>query len=162
MRLELRPVSPTDLPDLVELYRRCEAFLRLATDQPIDAAYVQADLDLSLEEGCAFHTIWVEGALAGVADWSEGGYRGRPAYGFINFLMIDPQWRGKGLGRAVVAAIEERVWRNPVVHSLGSAVQIDNPEAIAFWAAVGYATIDGPTLQPDGTTTFLLEKGRPQ
>lgn len=79
MRFELRPVSPTDLPDLTELYHRCEAFLRLSTAQPIDQAYVQADLDLSMEEGRTFHTIWVAGALAGVADWSEGGYEGRPA-----------------------------------------------------------------------------------
>jgi hypothetical protein len=50
---------------------------------------------------------------------------------------------------------------DPEIQVIGSAVQVNNPDAVAFWGAVGYQRVSGPSLQPDGTTTYLLAKKRP-
>lgn len=158
----LRPVGEAQLDELVILYQGCADFLRLASAAPVDAAMVLADLELSRSEGGRFHGIYVGDRLVGVADYTGPGYEGKPDYAFLLLLMLERSWRGQGLGAAVVRQIEARIWADPRVRVLGSAVQVDNPGAVAFWDRMGYARVSGPTRQPDGTTTYLLAKRRPR
>lgn len=162
MAFTLRRVGEPELAELVALYEQCAEFIRLGSAAPIDAGMVRADLALSVHEGGAFHGIYLpDGALAGVVDYAAGGYMGQADAAFIILLMIGAPWRGRGLGAGVVSLVERQVWANLAVDVLHTAVQVNNPPAIAFWQAVGYRRVSGPTLQPDGTTTYLLEKKRP-
>ncbi|MFZ5827612.1 MAG: GNAT family N-acetyltransferase [Bacillota bacterium] len=160
--LQFRPVNEAEIDDLVALYQRCADFIRLGTDKLIDAKMVQADLDISGREGGRFEGIYTaNGQLIGVLDVALDGYEGEPDLAFLILLMIDPAYRGQGLGAQVVRRVEIEVWANPRIHRFQTAVQVNNPKAAAFWEAVGFDRISGPTLQPDGTTTYLLEMRRP-
>lgn len=155
------PVGEAHLSELVALYRRCEEFIRLGTDKPIDAAMVQIDLDISRREGGRFEGIYSDaGELIGVLDVAYDGYEGEADLAFLIFLLIDPAWRGQGLGRLMVQEAEADVWANPRIRRFQTAVQVNNPGAAAFWERVGFRRISEATLQPDGTTTYLLEKQR--
>lgn len=157
-----RPVHEGHLDDLVALYQRCADFIRLGTDKPIDAAMVQADLDISYHEGGRFASIYAaDGRLIGVVDTALDGYEGEPDLAFLILLMIDPAHRGKGIGAEVVRRVAAEVWANPRIQRFQTAVQVNNPRAAAFWEAAGFGRISGPTLRPDGTTTCLLEMRRP-
>lgn len=155
------PVGAEHMAELVALYQRCADFIRLGTAKPIDAAMVQIDLDISHHDNGRFEGIFTpDGSLIGVLDVAYDGYGGEQDLAFLILLMIDPAWRGRGIGAELVRQAEVEVWANPRIQRFQTAVQVNNPRAESFWEAAGFACLRGPTLQPDGTTTCLLEKRR--
>jgi ribosomal protein S18 acetylase RimI-like enzyme len=64
-----------------------------------------------------------------------GGYEGHR--GWINYLAVDPTHRGRGFGRAIMSAVEERI------HALGCPkinlqVRSSNVSVIRFYQSLGY------------------------
>lgn len=57
---------------------------------------------------------------------------------YIDFVGVDPAARGRGLGRALVAASLERAAADGVDRA-GLTVRVDNPHARALYAALGFA-----------------------
>lgn len=113
--MRLVPVRESHLPELVALYQRCADFIRLGTEKEIDAAMVQADLEISRCEGGRFLGIFSpDGRLIGVLDVAYNGYEGADDLAFIILLMIDPDWRGRGVGAEVVRLAEDEVRARPL------------------------------------------------
>ncbi|GAA3234941.1 hypothetical protein GCM10010468_68410 [Actinocorallia longicatena] len=60
---------------------------------------------------------------------------------WIGLLVVDGRLRGRGYGRAVAAAVEER-FRIAGRTAVELAVLENNPGAVAFWESVGYVEFD--------------------
>lgn len=124
--MEIRPFRATDEGALIELWVACE-LTRPWNDPGRDIACKLADspeLLLVAEEA---------GVLVGSVMAGYEGHRG-----WINYLAVHPSRRGRGFGRALMDAAEERL------AALGCAkvnlqVRDGNAVARAFYEAIGYA-----------------------
>ena len=60
---------------------------------------------------------------------------------FLGLLALDPAWRGRGLGAAILAAVEEMA-AGGGGHTLWLAVLERNPRAQRFWSREGFEVVD--------------------
>ena len=74
----------------------------------------------------------VDGAVVGSVMAGYDGHRG-----WVNYLAVQPSQRGQGLGRALVAAAEERL-RELGCAKINLQVRDGNDAARAFCEALGY------------------------
>jgi ribosomal protein S18 acetylase RimI-like enzyme len=99
---------------------------------------VQRELFLVGEEG---------GAVVATAMAGYDGHRG-----WINYLAVSPDARGKGHGRAVMDEVERRLLAMGCP-KLNLQVRADNETALGFYRAIGYdvdvVTSLGKRLIPD-------------
>jgi ribosomal protein S18 acetylase RimI-like enzyme len=159
LALEIRPIVEDDLPAVLEVYRQCEDFLALGPAPTASMAMVLKDIESSKVEGGIFCGIFTAaGKMIGVIDYVPDNYCGQPEAAFLELLMIAAPFRKQGIGKAVVAAFENEVRKNPRVSTILSGVQINNPQAVRFWQRHGYRIISEPKLHPDQTTAVDLQK----
>jgi ribosomal protein S18 acetylase RimI-like enzyme len=92
----------------------------------------RADFDRALERGA----VLVAGACAGTVMVGDDGHRG-----WIYYCAVDPAARGRGLGRALVAAAEDWL-RARGCPKLQLMVRADNRAALGFYAALGLEVQD--------------------
>jgi ribosomal protein S18 acetylase RimI-like enzyme len=158
-RLEIRPVTPTDLDAVLEVYRQCEDFLSLGPVATASMKMVLADLELSNDEGGIFCGIYAATQkMVGIVDYVPNHYQGSPQTAFLSLLMIAAPFRNQGIGEAVVFAIENEIRKDKEVTTILSGVQINNPQAIRFWQRNGYRIVSEPKLHADQTTAVDLRK----
>ena len=156
---QIRPVTQADLDAVLAVYRQCEDFLALGPVATASMAMVQQDLELSREAGGLFCGIFAaDGTMAGIVDYVPHDYLGDPHTAFLELLMIAGPYRNRGIGQAVVSAVEEEVRKDPEVTILCSGVQVNNPQAVRFWQRNGYRIVSEPKLHPDQTTAVDLRK----
>ena len=163
--LQIRPVNQADLEAVLEVYRQCEDFLALGPVPTASMAMVRSDLELSKNIGatfCGIHAL--EGSLSGrtgmigVLDYVPNHYQGNPQAAYLSLLMIAAPFRGRGIGEAVVAAVEAEIKKDASVNVILAGVQVNNSGAIRFWQRMGYRITSAPKLYPDGTTAVDLQK----
>jgi ribosomal protein S18 acetylase RimI-like enzyme len=88
----------------------------------------------------------------------------RPGQVEIGFLQVEPEWRGRGVGSALLALAEQRC-RARGVRSLGLGVGIDNSRAAALYRRLGFAdtgvrfTDAYVSIDRDGCTHDVVEPG---
>lgn len=158
-RFTVRPLTEAELDDMVEVYRQCEDFLALGPVPTASRAMVQADWQLSRDQGGEFCGIYApDGVLIGVLDVIPGGFEGEAATAFLELLMIAAPYRSHGLGAAVVCALEADLVRRAPLRLLKAGVQANNPGAIRFWQRQGFAITGEAALLADGTTAYPLCK----
>lgn len=80
----------------------------------------------------------VAGQVAGFAGYDQF----RPSDGYLHSMehtvILGPAARGQGLGRALMRAVEDHA-RAAGAHVMIAAISGENPAAVAFHAAIGYA-----------------------
>jgi len=97
--------------------------------------------------------LFLVGILDGVVVASVmAGYEGHR--GWINYLAVAPEHRGKGLGRAMMAKAE-RLLREAGCPKINLQVRSSNTEVIEFYRRLGYTVDDvvslGKRLENDAT-----------
>jgi len=141
----IRPFDSADEDAVVELWRRCD-LLRPWNDPRRDVVRkltVQRELFLVAVEGDA-----VLGSVM-------AGYDGHR--GWVNYLAVDPDARGRGIGRALMASAE-RGLLDLGCPKVNLQVRATNAAAIEFYKRLGYLDDDVASLgkrllrdEPDGT-----------
>jgi ribosomal protein S18 acetylase RimI-like enzyme len=158
-RFSIRPIQNDELDVVLGVYRQCEDFLALTPQPKASMSMVEADLEISRQSGGAFCGIYApDGNMIGVLDVVISGFDGNPHHAFIELLMIGQPYRGKGLGTAIVKALEGEIARDARVTHILSGVMVNNPAAVRFWQTNGYGIVGDSELMADGTTVWHLQK----
>ena len=141
--LIIRDYAPADRAALLALLRNAEPWRTLG--------YSSADWDqtfTTIEAGppreC--YVIEVDGRASGLAVVRRQFLFG----GYLELLAVAPQHRGRGLGRALLAHVEEKIFARS--KNLFACVSDFNAEARRFYELQGYEEI--------GRLTDLLVAGR--
>ncbi|MFN8091955.1 MAG: GNAT family acetyltransferase [Vicinamibacteria bacterium] len=131
--MTIRPFVEADEAAVVDLWRRC-GLLRPWNDPKRDIARkltTQRELFLVGEE---------DGRIVAAAMAGYDGHRG-----WVNYLAVDPERRGQGLGRRMMETIERELAARGCP-KLNLQVRRTNPDVIAFYEALGYVVDDVVSL----------------
>src|SRR5580704_17142010 len=121
----LRPLAAAYAAAAVDLIHRAFAVQSVPTDPPSAALRETAGtIGRAIEEGGgASITVPATGSMIGAvlwAEWDGGLYFGR--------LAVDPDWRGRGVAKRLVAAVEAEALRRRItrLHLSTRLVLLDN------------------------------------
>ncbi len=154
--LSVRPATDDDLPSVLEVYRQCEDFLALGPVPRASLEMVMTDIAHSKKDGGRFCVIRdVAGAIVGVLDFIP---RSRAGTAFLTLLMIAAPYRRRGLGTALLAALESHLKRTAGVRVVESGVQVSNNTGIGFWKKRGFRIGRRARRMSDGTTAYHMSK----
>ncbi|MDT8855298.1 GNAT family N-acetyltransferase [Paracoccaceae bacterium Fryx2] len=137
----IRPACPADLPAIAAIWN---PVIRETLVTFNSAEKTLADLERLLSDrtaaGQALLVAEADGALAGFATY--GQFRGGVGYArcMEHTIILGEAARGRGLGRALLTAIEDHA-RAGGAHSIFAGVSGGNPQGRAFHAACGYAEV---------------------
>jgi ribosomal protein S18 acetylase RimI-like enzyme len=130
--IEIRPLAPADVPTLLELWRRAGLSHRPAGRDAPEALAAQIAAAGDLFVG-AFEGERLVGSALGSVD-------GR-AKGWINRVAVEPERRRRGLARALVEHLEERLREHGSLIS-AALIETDNAASIALFAQMGFEPFD--------------------
>ena len=134
----IRPAKSADIPAILAIWnplvRETSVTFTTVEKTPDGLA---ADI---AARGPAFLVAEAEGAVLGFA--SYGAFRSGPGYARTaeHTVILDAAARGRGVGRALVARLED-VAREAGLHVLVAGVSGENPGAIAFHKAIGFQEV---------------------
>ena len=139
--MTVRPANRADVPAIRALWN---ALIRdtLVTFNSVEKteAEVAAYLEERAAAGHGFFVAEMDGEVVGFATYFQ--FRGGVGYHHTleHSIMLDARARGQGLGRALMAAVEDHA-RAAGHHTLFAGVSGANPEGRAFHAAIGFADV---------------------
>jgi phosphinothricin acetyltransferase len=134
----IRPATEADIWGILEIWNPViRDTLVTFTDLEKSPEAVAALLAERRATGHAFLVAEEGGEVMGFATF--GQFRGGRGYrhSFEHTILLAPTARGRGLGRALMAALEEAA-RAAGGHVLFAGVSAANREGIAFHSALGY------------------------
>lgn len=123
--LSIAPMADADVADVVALWQRC-GLTRPWNDPASDIALARRGPHSAVLAGRDGDTI-VATAMVG-----HDGHRG-----WVYYVAVDPDSQGKGLGRTMMAAVEDWL-RAAGVPKLQLLVRRENAKASAFYQTLGY------------------------
>ncbi|HEX8529323.1 MAG TPA: GNAT family N-acetyltransferase [Cytophagales bacterium] len=114
-----------------------EANFRISPDDEKDAPFPTGDAPDSFTLGA-----YEGGRLAGVVSFQREGRDRRKLRhkGLLFRMYVDPQCRGKGVGRALIAALLERVVRLGDIEQINLTVVSNNPVARRLYEQFGFVS----------------------
>lgn len=158
MSVSVRPAAPGDIPAIHDFIRRLAEYERLLDKMQASEADIAAAL-FGPEPRARCEIVDLGGEPVGFSLWfySFSTFRGRAGI-YVEDLFVLPQARGRGAGKALLAALARRC----VDEGLGRlewAVLDWNAPSIAFYDALGAARLDDWTLRRlDGEALQALAK----
>ena len=121
--MSIRPATPADHPALLALWQRTPGIrLRAEDGYAPFCAYLARNPQLSL-------VLEIDSQLAGCLLVGHDGRRG-----YLQHLVVDEPWRGRGLARALLAEALANLARLGIDKSHVFVLQ-DAPAALGFWQA---------------------------
>lgn len=136
----IRPARPEDAGAIIAFWN---PLIRdtLVTFNPVEKTEAEV-ADSIRAKAAAGHGFFVaeDAGILGFA--SYGQFRAGAGYAraMEHTIILAPEGRGRGVGRALMAAIEDHA-RAQGYHSMIAGVSGGNPEGRAFHAAIGYAEV---------------------
>lgn len=137
----IRPATTADAAAIAAFWnpviRDTAATFNPVEKSPDDIARMIAERQAA---GHGFLVAELDGQVAGFASYAQ--FRGGVGYArtMEHTVILSPAAQGRGVGRALMAALEDHA-RGAGVHSLIAGVSAENPAGRAFHAAIGYAVI---------------------
>ena len=129
----IKPYTPEYEDAVIELWQKCD--LTRPWNNP------RLDIERMLKIYPELFLIGlIDGRLAGTV---MGGYEGHR--GWVYYLAVDPDLRRQGLGRQMMAAVEEKLLAKGCP-KINIQVRGENTEALAFYNKIGYNTEDRISL----------------
>ena len=123
--MEIRAFRPEDQAAVIALWQASG----LVVPQNDPAKDIERKLNVDPE-------LFLVGTEAGtVVATVMGGYEGHR--GWINYLAVGPEMRGRGLGRAMMDAVERLIAARGCP-KINLQVRSTNADVIAFYTAIGY------------------------
>jgi RimJ/RimL family protein N-acetyltransferase len=164
-RVEMRTLGAGDYPAVVELYRQTPRFIVELNGRPADSInleMVEEDAAQAANHGAIFAGLFLRASdrLIGAADYVPGGYRGRPSQAWIALLLIGGPHQRQKYGAEAYRLVEEAIFSNPDVQTIGLGVLVNNGPALGFWAAMGFQRAGSTVLDRDGREVVILQKQR--
>lgn len=157
----LSPITQTQhSDDALDLAMRAADYTTLEVGYAPDDTYIRdffTAVPPDLKPDCLMHFGIMEGpAMVGMICIAEG-YE-YPDDWWIGLVLLDPAFRGQGVGRKVISDIKERAQVRDVNY-LKLAVLAANPRALKFWHREGFAHHrDAPaTPESDGHDRIVLK-----
>lgn len=136
----IRPATPADIGKILQIWAPIirDTLVTFNTVVPTPEG-LRATLEAKARDDHAFLVAEVDGKLAGFATY--GQFRGGLGYAHTmeHTIILAPKVRGAGLGRRLMAAIEDHAARRDA-HSMFAGVSAANPDGVGFHAALGYDT----------------------
>ncbi len=152
----IRPATPADLPLIAELIRGLADYEQLAHEVRFDEATLAAQLfgprpyaEVIIGE--------VDGAPQGFALFFHNfsTFEGRPGI-YLEDLFVQPQARGSGLGKALLAELARIAVERDCARLEWSVLDWNEP-AIGFYTSLGAKPMDGWTVfRVDGDALTAL------
>ena len=133
----IRPAEARDAGAVAEIWNHYIANTAVTFNSSVKPV---EDVAALIAEREAFLVAEVDGAVAGFATW--GQFRGGIGYRYTieNTILLRPNAGGKGLGRALMEALCAAA-KAKGHHSIWAGVSGENPEGVAFHAALGFTQI---------------------
>ncbi len=164
-RLEMRALGARDYPAVVEIYRQTPRFIvelngRLADS--IGLEMVEEDAAQAANHGATFAGLFLRenGQMIGVVDYVPSGYGGQPNRAWIALLLIAEPYQRQSYGSEVYRLIEESIFADPDVQTIGLGVLVNNGPALGFWRTMGYERVGSTVQDRDGRDVVMLQKQR--
>ena len=141
----IRPAAPPDVPTIARLIRDLAEYERLAHAVFFDEGRLREHLfgprpfaEVLLAEDA--------GTVVGYALFfhTYSTFRGRPAL-YLEDLFVAPEWRGRGHGKALLAALARLAVERDCVRLEWSVLNWNEP-ALDFYRALGAVPLDGWTV----------------
>lgn len=137
----IRPAVSADIPALLDIWNPVirHTLVTFSSEEKTGTS-LQALIDERVVGGYCFLVAEHGGQVAGFATYAP--FRGGNGYlrTLEHTIILGPEARGFGLGRGLMAAIEAHGFAGGG-HTIYAAVSADNPEGVAFHAAIGYRTM---------------------
>ena len=162
-RLEMRTLGARDYPAVVEIYRQTPRFiveLNGRSPDSIGLEMVEEDAAKAANHGATFAGLFLResGQMIGVVDYVPSGYGGQPNRAWIALLLIAEPYQRQGYGTEAYRLIEETVFADSDVQTLGLGVLVNNGPALGFWRAMGYERVGSTVQDRDGRDVVMLQK----
>ena len=123
--LSIAPIADSDVADVVALWQAC-GLTRPWNDPSADIALARRGPNSALLVGRD------DGAIVATAMVGHDGHRG-----WVYYVAVDPNSQGKGLGRTMMASVEDWL-RAAGVPKLQLLVRRENAKANGFYQSLGY------------------------
>lgn len=125
MTLAIAPITDADVEAVIALWQRCD-LTRPWNDPASDIAFARRGANATILLGRVANAI-VASAMVG-----HDGHRG-----WVYYVAVDPDTRGKDYGRAIMAAAEDWLRQQGITKAM-LMVRPDNKSVQAFYDRLGY------------------------
>ncbi|MES2437395.1 MAG: GNAT family N-acetyltransferase [Patescibacteria group bacterium] len=150
--ISIDPILLQDIGSLQNLAEKSKDYIELVEGRPLRESDA-GDMLLSLPDGKQMEDKYVlairEGeAFIGVIDVIKDYPKAN--IWFIGLLLLDPEYRNKGLGRKIYTGLKAELKSRGDFESIQISVFENNTQALEFWKKLGFVEISSKIEQKAG------------
>lgn len=137
----IRPATPDDAAAILAIWNWIIRDTTI-TFNPVEKSLddIRAFLAEKADQGYGVFVAERDGAVQGYASYGQFRAGAGYAHSFEHSIALRPGGQGRGLGRALMAAVEDHA-RARGGHSIFAGVSGENPQGRAFHAALGFREV---------------------